>query len=123
MATITPTITNLPTYGNTGVHVYAYTPMTHTGSDVGSPIEMPGSADRSVQVSGTFGTGGSVRIEGSMDGVTYATLTDPQGNALDVTTAKIETIMEICRYIRPRVTAGDGATSLTVQILIRRPTL
>jgi hypothetical protein len=121
MATITPTIVNLQSYGNTGVHTYSFTPMTHTGSDAGAPIEMPGSADRSVQVFGTFGTGGNLRIEGSMDGNTWATLTDPQGNALDFTTAKIETIMEITRYIRPRITAGDGSTSLTCIILIRRP--
>lgn len=120
MANITPAITNLSTFGNTGVHIYSWTPMTFSGSDVGLPIEMPGSADRSVQVTGTLGTGGSVRIEGSMDGVTYAVLTDPQGNALDINSLKIETIMEVVRYIRPRVTAGDGTTSLTVQILMRR---
>lgn len=120
MATITPAISSLPTFGNTSVHVYSWTPMTFSGTDVGAPIEMPGSADRTVQVTGTPGTGGSVRIEGSMDGVTYAVLSDPQGNALDITTLKIETIMELVRYIRPRITAGDGSTSLTVQILMRR---
>jgi hypothetical protein len=120
MANITPTITNLQTFGNTGVHIYSWTPITFTGSDVGLPIEMPGSADRTVQVTGTLGAAGSVRIEGSMDGVTYHVLTDPQGNALDVNALKIETIMEVVRYIRPRITAGDGTTSLTVQILMRR---
>lgn len=120
MATITPTIENLKTFGDTGVHVYRWTPMTHTGSDVGAPIEMPGSADRTVQVTGTLGTGGTVRIEGSLDGSTYHVLSDPQGNALDINSLKIETIMEIVRYIRPRVTNGDGTTSLTVQILMRR---
>lgn len=120
MATITPTIENLSTFGNTGVHIYTWTPMTFSGTDAGLPIEMPGSADRTVQVTGTLGTGGSVRIEGSMDGVTYAVLTDPQGNALDVNALKVETIMEVVRYIRPRITAGDGTTSLTVRILMRR---
>lgn len=120
MATITASIENLSTYGNTGVHIYTWTPMTFSGSDVGTPIEMPGSADRSVQVTGTLGTGGSLRVEGSMDGVTYHVLTDPQGNALDITTLKIETIMEVVRYIRPRITAGDGTTSLTCRILMRR---
>jgi hypothetical protein len=95
--------------------------MTFSGTDVGLPIEMPGSADRSVQISGTLGAGGSLRIEGSNDGTNYATLTDPQGNALDLTSLKIETVMEITRYIRPRVTAGDGTTSLTCTILVRRP--
>ena len=121
MATITPTISALSTFGNTSVNMYSYTPMTFSGTDVGVAQEMPGSADRSVQVSGTFGTGGNLRIEGSNDGITYAVLTDPQGNALDFTTAKIETVMEIVRFIRPRITAGDGTTSLTCTMLMRRP--
>lgn len=102
------------------VLIVTWSPLTHTGSDQGAPLEMPGFADRSVQVSGTFGSGGSVRIEGSNDGTNYAVLTDPQGNALDITAAKIEAIMELTRYIRPRVTAGDGSTSLTVSMLIKR---
>ena len=52
--------------------------------DDGQPIELANFADRSVQVFGTFGAGGNVRIEGSIDGTNYAPLTDPQGNALDI---------------------------------------
>lgn len=120
MATITPTITQITTHGD-DCHVVTWTPMTNAGTDVGSPIEMPGSADRSIQVSGTFGTGGTVLIEGSNDGTNYVTLNDPQGNALSVTTAKIEQLLELTRYIRPRISAGDGSTSLTVTMLLRRP--
>ncbi len=120
MATVNSTVVNLQTYGDRGVHVYTWTPITFSGTDVGSALEMPGSADRTVQVVGTFGAGGSVRIEGSNDGTNYAVLTDPQGNALDITTAKIESIMELTRYIRPRITAGDGTTSLSVLILIKK---
>lgn len=87
--------------------------------DDGSPIELAMFADRSVQVTGTFGAGGSVRIEGSINGTDYAPLTDPQGNALDINTAKIEAISEVVRYIRPRVTAGDGTTLLTVTMLLK----
>jgi len=47
-------------------------------------------------------------------------LTDPQGNALDITAAKIEAISENVRLIRPRVTAGDVTTSLAVTILFRK---
>lgn len=120
MATINPSITPLSTFGNTECNVVVWTPMTQTGSDVGSPFENPGQADRSIQVTGTVGAGGNLRIEGSNDGSTWATLTDPQGNALDFTSAKIEQVSEITRYIRPRVTAGDGTTSFTVTMLARR---
>jgi hypothetical protein len=120
MATIQPTVAQVQTFGSRGAHVITWAPMTQSGSDVGAPIEMPGWADRSVQVTGTLGTGGNVRIEGSNDGTNYATLNDPQGNALDVNSLKVEQILEITRYIRPRVTAGDGTTSLAVSLLIVR---
>ena len=87
--------------------------------DDGQPIELANFADRSVQVVGTFGAGGKVRIEGSLNGTDYAPLTDPQGNDLDITTAKIEAITEVARWIRPRVIAGDGTTSLTVTMLLK----
>lgn len=102
------------------VVVITWASMTFSGSDEGAPIEMPGFADRSVQVTGAFGSGGSVRIEGSNDGVNYATLTDPQGNALDITAAKIEAIMELTRFVRPRITSGNGSTALNVIMLIKR---
>ena len=89
---------------------------TLANAETGDAFQNPGSSDRSVQVSGTFGTGGTVVIEGSNNGSTYSTLTDPQGNALSFTSANIEAVQELTRYIRPRVTAGDGTTSLTVSI-------
>lgn len=82
--------------------------------DTGSPQTGASLPDKSVQVSGTFGTGGSCSLKGSNDGVTYFTLTDPQGNALVFTAAGMEQIAENPRYMRPEVTAGDGSTSLTV---------
>lgn len=88
-------------------------------SEDGQPVELANFADRSVQVFGTFGAGGAVRIEGSNDGVNYAPLTDPQGNALDINTAKIESIMEIVRWVRPRVITGDGTTAITVTMLLK----
>lgn len=98
--------------------VIATWPAMQTGDD-GRPVELANFADRSVQVVGTFGAGGNVRIEGSINGTDYAPLTDPQGNALDIGGAKIEAISEVVRYIRPRVTAGDGTTSLTVTMLLK----
>jgi hypothetical protein len=92
---------------------------TLANGETGEGLALPNHADRSVQVSGTFGSGGSVSIEGSLDGTTWATLTDPQGNNLAITTAKIETVMEATLYIRPRVTAGDGTTALTITVLCR----
>jgi len=95
--------------------------LLQTTADTGAPAEVPDFADRSVQVEGTLGTGGVVRIEGSNDGTNYAPLTDPQGNTLDFNAVnRIEQVQEITRYLRPRVTAGDGGTNFTVTLYGRR---
>lgn len=107
------------TFGNDARFV-SWTPLAN--GDTGTPYAMPGFADRSVQVGGTFGVGGTVVIEGTLDGTNYIVLTDPQGNAISKTAAAIETISEIVKFIRPRVSAGDGTTAITVTLMARRPT-
>lgn len=85
--------------------------------DDGNP-ETPGRlSDRSVQISGTFGAGGSISIQGSNDGINWTILRDPAGAALTFTTADLKEVLENTQYIRPVVTAGDGTTSLTVNLL------
>lgn len=117
MATIKPTVTDIS--GDGSVKKFVYTPMVL--SDVGEPIPFAQWADRTVQVLGTFGAGGSLRMEGSCnEGTTYAPLTDPQGNDINLTAAKLEAITEITELARPNVTAGDGTTSLTVIVIVRR---
>src|SRR5687768_10491786 len=78
--------------------VVVWTGLTKATDDTGDPMSVPGFSDRSVQVEGTFGAGGSCRIEGSNNGVNYRVLTDPQGNALDITAAKIEAVVEATKY-------------------------
>ena len=119
MATITPTTTNLNDAFNRG-HLTQWTPLTFSGLDAGAPLEQFGEADRSIQINGTFGAGGTVIIEGSNDGSIYATLKDHLGVALSVTAAGIYSVDQITRYLRPRISAGDGTTSLTVTALSRR---
>jgi hypothetical protein len=116
MAVINYTLTKIETFGDHS-HVVTWTPLAN--GDTGTPLEMSGSVDRSVQVSGTFGAGGSVSIEGSNNSTNFIVLTDPQGNAITKTTASIEQVTEISRLIRPNVTAGDGTTALTVTLLVR----
>lgn len=114
--------TKLSTPNDGPIEVWQWTGLAN--GDSGDPLNKPSFADRSVQVKGTFGTGGTVIMEGSndreTDTPTYAPLVDPQGNAISFTSAGIEQILESTYLIRPRVTAGDGDTSLTVTILVRR---
>lgn len=86
--------------------------------DVGNAWDTQDFQDMSVQVHGTFGAGGTLTWQGSNDvsPSNWYTLTDPQGNALTVTSAKIEQVQELTRWMRPNVTAGDGTTALTVTV-------
>lgn len=86
--------------------------------DDGGYVQWLQYADRSVQVYGTFG-GATVEIEGSNDATNWVGLTDPQGNALSISAAKIEQIMEACLYIRPRISGGNGTTNLGVCLVGR----
>ena len=104
--------------GNTRGVVVQWGPLAN--GDDGEAIPFSQYADKSVQVTGTFGAGGSVRFEGSNDGGTnWAPLTDVQGNALDFTSARIKQVTEVTALTRPRVTGGDGSTSLTVSLCMR----
>ncbi len=89
--------------------------------DDGTAIKFGNFADRSVQVTGTFGAGGSISMEGSNDGgTTWAILKDPLGAAVTFTATGIKSIGDLPYQIRPRVTAGDGTTNLAVTLFARR---
>ena len=123
MATKTPTVDH---GGDGAVKYLKYAAMAN--GDIGSPIAWADWADRSVGVYGTFGVAGNLRWEGSNKAAPdpavatdWHPLSDPQGNVLDFTTAKHEAVTEVVRWARPRVTAGDGATALDVEVVLRRP--
>lgn len=116
MATKTLTATQPGGHRNAVLITWA----TLANGDDGTPYEGADFADRTVQITGTFGAGGSITFEGSNDGTNYVALTDPQGNAVTKTAAAIETLEETPRYVRPRVTAGDGTTALVVTLFARR---
>lgn len=80
-------------------------------------------SDQSVQVTGTFGVGGTVVLEGSNDGTNWFTLNNSQGASLSFTAAGLKKVQEGALYIRPHVTAGDGTTAIVVAMLLRLPTL
>jgi hypothetical protein len=89
-------------------------------TDTGAQVDWTEYSDRCVQVTGTFGASGSCTMQGSNDGTNWAPLTDPQGNALTFTSQKIEQALELPRYVRPNVTAGDGTTNLVATLCMRR---
>lgn len=96
--------------------------------DDGTHLTLKASATIDFQVVGTFGSGGSVSIEGSnvpAPGATdgnYFVCTDVHGNAATYTSAAGDAITETPKHVRPHVTAGDGTTDLDVYIVVRYPT-
>ena len=129
MATIVPTVTHI----DRDTVRFTWAAMTVIDTDPGAPVveefddgsPIPESfmdyVDRTVQVKGTFGADGTILIEGSNHGGTYATLNDPQGTALSITAAKLEQIMEVPLLMRPRLSDGEiGVSSVTVIIVASR---
>ncbi len=115
MAVIPFTVTDIQTAGNRA-QVITWANMA-TG-DTGDPYEQPGYSDRSVQITGTFG-GSTVTFRGSNNGSTYVTLNDPQGTAISKTSADLEGVMELTRYVRPEVSGGAGV-SVTVTLFVKK---
>lgn len=103
--------------GDTDGYVLAW---TLANLDDGNPKFLMRFNDRTVQVTGTFGAGGTVVLEGTIDGVNYQTLRDPAGNLLSFTAAGLKGVLEAVVSVRPRVTAGDGTTNLVVSLLLTR---
>lgn len=118
-ATVTPLGNDANQNQNGPAHLVTWASMAN--GDTGAPIQQLALSDRTVQVVGTFGVGGSVTLKGSNDGTNYVALTDPQGNAITMTAAGLEAVSELPRYVRPEVTAGDGTTSLSVYLLLGGP--
>lgn len=115
MSVITPTISTVLDPGVFKVAVATWTPIGD--ADTCTAIPMSGSSDRSVQITGTFGSA-TIVIQGSNDGTNYAPLTDPQGNAISKTSAAIEQISELTRYIKPTTSGGTGS-AITVSLLLK----
>ncbi len=88
-------------------------------NDVGDPINLARFSDKTVQVFGTFGVGGTMILEGSIDGTHWAPLKDVFNADIAFLIDSIATVTEVPAYIRPRISAGDGTTSLTVLVLTR----
>lgn len=94
-----------------------------TEADTAAPLTDdqggPAFSDKTVQVEGSYGTGGVLAMEGSNDGANWGTLNDVLGSALTtVALDAVHAIAENPREIRPSITAGTGV-SVDVRIVGR----
>lgn len=117
--TIIPTITELPTT-NQGQKAWQIQWANMANGNVGGEIDLTDYSDRSVQVEGTFGSGGTCVIQGTNDLTNWETLRDPSSTSLSLNSAGIHGILELTAQIRPNITEGDSTTSLTVTLVVRR---
>ena len=120
-ATITPERTGVletdTAYAGASL-AYTWETLTTT-NDTGVAVQYAAYGDRSVQMTGTWGSGGSVDLEGSNDGVTYFTLHDQFGVTISLSANGLVAVAEAVLYMRPRVTAGDGTTDIDVTVFLR----
>ena len=116
MALIKPTVTDCSGDGKVMLFTYDLTTADHTGYD----IEWSKWADRSVTVTSAAYGGASASIEGSNDGTTYVILADPQGGAITKNANAVETVLELTRFVRPRLTTVGSGAAVRVSILCRR---
>lgn len=95
----------------------------------GTPVCAPNYPEKCVQVGGTGGVGGSVKIEGGNHPLSLTTtlgfgaLHDPGGVALtftlaDVSQSSVRQVLENTYVIRPTVVAGDADTAITVRVML-----
>lgn len=104
MATITPVSAmsgEVRTITWTGVST------ADTATAVGPYNAGKGAIRSAVTFGATFG-GATAVLQGSIDGVTYATLTDLAGNAVSATAAKVQEFSSSCMYFKPVVSGGAG---------------
>ncbi len=93
--------------------------------DTGQPVALPQYPDKTVQVKGTFSTGGSVEMEGAPeaapDAGDWGGLHNPQGTLISFGVGSLENdpmvLAENTHVMRPVVSAGDASTDVTVVVI------
>jgi hypothetical protein len=116
MAAVNPTISILD--GNDKSVILVTWNGLNNNDRTGAPVQFVRHADRSVQFNGTFNTA-TVVLQGSNDDSTYFTLTDPQGNLISSNAALGESVTELTRSTRPRISGGGGAENVVVTLLMK----
>ena len=95
--------------------------------DVGVVFESPHHTEKHVTVGGTYGTGGTIRMEvqdvaDARVTARYSVAKDSQGNPMVFTGAdgnpETKSMKPVTFQVRPNCSVGDGTTSLTVRMLV-----
>src|SRR5262245_9337048 len=107
-----------------GTYAFKYSWAALGNGDDGAKVDVTDLADMtfSPRTTGSvFGAGGTVIAEGSCDGGTnWFPLKDASSTPISKTAGGLSVVLEHPQFIRPRVTAGDGTTSILVDLFARR---
>ncbi len=119
MPLIDPTVTQVESiYGHVNSVVWG----PFAAGDTFTPYQNAGSADRSIQVHGTFSST-VITIVGSNETASPPTslvaLTDPLGSAISISAADIVQVSEVTNWIAPVATGGTGS-ALYCHLICRR---
>lgn len=108
------------TFTLVGGNAAAVTAVACAMGDVGAPYSQPDAAlDRTLQVHGTFGAGGTLSMYGSNDNNNFAVSKDNTGTALSCSNVTVRNVFDGPLYYVPMVTAGDVTTNLTAILALR----
>ena len=89
-------------------------------NDVGQWLDVSQFSDKTIQITGTLGTGGEITVEGSLDGGTTAfTLTQADTTAFVLNALGGAAVLEAVPLIRVNATNGDGTTYLSCYIFAK----
>ena len=90
-----------------------------TPNEPGTPVLCDQRIPKSVQVYGNFGAGGSLYIEGSLDGVRWESIDQSPGFPLTFNSEGLENVGTCPVWVRPRA-EGSSATKINVYLLMRK---
>lgn len=89
---------------------------------LGQPVHVAFFADKTVQVTGIFGSGEEVVIEGTvcpeLAGASWEPLSDRSGAPLVFSLPRLCGVGAEVSFLRPRVKGGSGDTRLSVYLLV-----
>lgn len=119
MAIVSPTVVDTSGDGSTYLISWNLTTADHTGASIDASTY----ADRTAFFESVAWGASTAAVEGAnvLTGA-YLGLADVQGTAISKTANAVESIVELTRYIRPRLTTTGTAAAVTVSMMVRRAT-
>lgn len=116
MATVKPVVTRL----NDDAALIVWANLSQVNDTAEACNSLSEYDDRSVQITGDFGTTGNIALHGSNNNTDYVILNDPLGNLINFGVTGLKQVLEYTRSVKPVLSTPDGSTDLTVTMIAKR---